>query len=205
MFCPDCNTNLDDVPVDDRCPTCAGLRRSAVVTPEPARVTGTAGAPSIGIGRDDHRPWDEKWREVLRSRDLIRDAYTDARGLGNAEVDARVNRFCSECHDLRDWLNNDIANLPGVTTTAVKHHHDTERPLRISSAVANSHKHHTRYPGQTTARIRHTLVTPDQGARVTIEVDWATPHATTVDALDLANESVDRWRAFFKQNGIAAP
>jgi hypothetical protein len=142
-------------------------------------------------------------REVLRSRDLIREAYADCRELGNVDVDARVTRFCSECHDMRDWLNNDIANLPGVTTTAVDHHH-TERPLRISSAVANSHKHHTRTRGFT-ARIRHTLMTPDQGARVTIEVDWATSQATTVDALDLANECIDSWQAFLKQNGIAVP
>jgi hypothetical protein len=38
---------------------------------------------------------------------------------------------------------------------------------------------------------------------VTIEVDWATPKASTVDALDLANECVDSWQAFLKQNGIA--
>jgi hypothetical protein len=135
----------------------------------------------------------------------IREAYTDAKGLGNAEVDARVHHFCGECHDLRDWLNKDITNLPGATRAAVDHHHHTERPLRISSAVANSHKHHTRNPSQTTARIRDTEMTPDRGARVTIEVDWATPHATTVDALDLANECVDSWRGFFNQHGIAAP
>jgi hypothetical protein len=67
MFCPACNTNLDDVPVDDPCPTCAAVRRSAVVKPEPVRVTATARAPSIGIGRDYQRPWHEKWREVLRA------------------------------------------------------------------------------------------------------------------------------------------
>jgi hypothetical protein len=203
MFCPDCNTNLDDVPVDDPCPTCAGVRRSAVVKPEPVRVTATAHAPSIGIGRDDQRPWHEKWREVVRSRDPIREAYTDCRGLGNVDVDARVTRFCSECHDLRDWLKKDLANLPGVTATDVDNHASQSGPLRISSDVANSHKHHTRKPGMTTARIRHTLMTPDNGARVTIEVDWATPKASAVDALDLANECVDSWQAFLKQNGIA--
>jgi hypothetical protein len=204
MFCAGCDTNLDHVPVGDPCPTCGGRRRSARVTPGPVQVTATAHAPSIAIGRDDHRPWHEKWREVRRSRDSIREAYSECRGLGNAAVDARVTHFCSECHDMRDWLRNDIANLPGVTLTAVKHHHDTERSLRISSAVANSNKHHTRDRG-TTARIRHTLMTPDKGARVTIEVDWATAQATTVDALDLANKCVDSWQGFLNHNGIAAP
>ena len=205
MFCPDCNTNLDNVTVHDPCPTCGRLRRSVVVCPEPAHATGAAWAPSIRVRRDDHRPWYEKWREVLRSRDLIRDAYSDARGLANVEVEARVNRFCGECHDLSDWLKHNLADLRGVTTTAVDEHVRQSEPLRKNSAVANSHKHHTRHSNQTTARIRDTLSTPDQGARVTIEIEWANAEATTLDALDLANDCVDSWRAFLTQKGIAEP
>jgi hypothetical protein len=73
----------------------------------------------------------------------------------------------------------------------------------VSSAVANSNNHHTRTHG-ITARIRDTLMTPD-GAPVTIEVHWATAQAKTFDALDLANDCVTTWRAFFAQHGIAAP
>ncbi|MGI8513672.1 MAG: hypothetical protein ACR2NT_00755 [Acidimicrobiia bacterium] len=40
---------------------------------------------------------------------------------------------------------------------------------------------------------------------MTIEVDWATPKATTVDALDLANECIDSWRAFLKDFRIPEP
>jgi hypothetical protein len=38
MFCPDCDTNLDDVPPEDPCPGCGGRRRSATVTAVVARV-----------------------------------------------------------------------------------------------------------------------------------------------------------------------
>ena len=31
MICPDCQQNLDDVPVGDPCPQCGGVQRSAVV------------------------------------------------------------------------------------------------------------------------------------------------------------------------------
>jgi hypothetical protein len=79
MFCPDCNENLDDVPVGDLCPTC-GSRRSAAVMPKPARVVVIAHQPSIQVSRPDHPIWQEKWREVLRSRDLIEKAYIDATG-----------------------------------------------------------------------------------------------------------------------------
>ena len=38
MSCPDCQTNLDQVPVGDPCPTCGGMRRDAVVTPPTANA-----------------------------------------------------------------------------------------------------------------------------------------------------------------------
>ncbi len=52
--------------------------------------------------------------------------------------------------------------------------------------------------------IGDTDVTPN-GARVTIEVNWATPQATKVDALDLAEDCVKSWRAFFVRFAIAEP
>ena len=156
------------------------------------------------VGRDDHRPWFEKWREVLRARDRVDEVYAQRiPNVGNAEVDERVTRFCSECHDMRDWLIGDLSNLADVTATDVTSQASSSPPLTMSSAVANSHKHHTRSQG-TTARIRSTHMTP-QGARVVIEVDWATPTATDVDALDLANECVASWRQFFASHGVIEP
>jgi hypothetical protein len=38
MFCPDCDTTLDDVRVSDLCPTCGGRRRSAIATAGVANV-----------------------------------------------------------------------------------------------------------------------------------------------------------------------
>jgi hypothetical protein len=49
MFCPDCNTNLDAVPVDDPCPGCGGKRRSAVAYAEVARAVATA-PPVTAVG-----------------------------------------------------------------------------------------------------------------------------------------------------------
>jgi Zn finger protein HypA/HybF involved in hydrogenase expression len=34
MTCPDCGTNLDDVPVGDPCPTCGSRRRDAIAIPD---------------------------------------------------------------------------------------------------------------------------------------------------------------------------
>jgi hypothetical protein len=203
MFCPDCDANLDAVPVGDPCPACRGTRRSAIVTPQTAAVSVTVPEPTISVTRGDDRPWLEKWREVLRARDQIALVYAQrVAGVGNAEVDERVTRFCSECHDMRDWLLGDIASLPGVAEAEVNAHARSTPWLVVASAVANSHKHHTRKAGRTTARIRSTHMTPI-GARVSIEIDWATQDAQTVDALELADACIASWRQFFVSRGIA--
>lgn len=205
MFCPDCNTNLDQVPAGTPCPGCGAGRRSAVARPATVRLTVTIPEPGINVTRNDHRPWYEKWREVVRAHDQIAEVYAGrVPGVGNVEVDERVTRFCSECHDMRDWLVGDLANLPGVTASAITAHATSSPRLQVSSAVANSHKHHTRKAGTTTARIRSTDMAP-QGARVTIEIDWASQSATNVDALDLANDCLASWRQFFGSNGIVEP
>jgi hypothetical protein len=105
-----------------------------------------------------------------------------------------------DCDHLRDWLGSD-PTLP--ITSADLDAHVLGSPLKIGNAICNTHKHHTRRSG-TTARIRDTVLGPEV-ARVTIEIDWATPHATTVDALQLAEECVASWRAFFAQHNIAEP
>lgn len=205
MFCPDCNTNLDTTAVGSSCPGCGGGRRSAVATPATIVARVSMPEPSIRVTRNDHRPWFEKGLEVVRLRDQIMQAYA-ARvpGIGNVEVDAMVTRFCSECHDLRDWLVGDLATLPGLTAKAIDAHILSAMPLQVCSAVANSHKHHTRRAGTTTARIRSTDMTPN-GARVEIEVDWASEAAMAVDALRLADECLASWSSFLLAQGIKVP
>jgi hypothetical protein len=201
MFCPDCKHNLDDVPVGDPCPGCGGDRRSAIAMPETIHTRVSIGEVSLRVTKGDARPWIEKWRRVLQCLTDIDDAYSVRSGrLGNDEVDRRVETFCVECNHLWDWLTNDVGNLPGVSAADIKSHWDQPGTLGICNAMCNSH---TRNRG-ITARIRSTSITPT-GARVTIEVDWASPSATTVDALDLANECVASWRSFFAAKGIPEP
>jgi hypothetical protein len=62
MFCPDCKTNLDDVPVGDACPGCGGKRRStiaavgvaaaAVVAHPPVIARAVAGAIDASLDAD---------------------------------------------------------------------------------------------------------------------------------------------------------
>ena len=75
---------------------------------------------------------------------------------------------------------------------------------KADAPAAKAQEAASRFADKTVARIRETDVTPT-GARVSIEIDWATPRATTVDALDLAEDCVASWRAFFAKFGIAEP
>lgn len=204
MYCPDCDASLDEVPVGEACPNCGGRRRAAIASPPPVAVVAVVEEVSYKITRSDHRPWEEKWRLVLHLRQQLAEAYAgNVPKGGNVEIDTHVTSFCVECYHFPEWLIGDLASIPGVSDTAIRHHKKAT-PLVIAEAVANSHKHHTRIQGKTTARIRDTSV-GSTGATVTIEVDWATPQATTIDALDLADQCVDSWRSFFKQYGIVEP
>ncbi len=162
--------------------------------------------PPVGvkIGRGDYRPWTEKWLLILSRIKALQAVYSgDTHGLGNLEIDSRALDFFVECDHLRDWLEGDLPALPSITPADIDRHFQSSQALRRCNAVCNSHKHHTRRSG-TTARIRDTEMTGGK-ARVTIEVDWASPSAAMVDALDLAEDCVADWRAFFTAFGIAEP
>ena len=186
------------------CPASGGRRRAANVAVETARAVVSVGEVSLKVTRGDQRPWTEKWLAVRHLLGALSDAYSgDARLLGNLEIDGLVLSFAVECDHLRDWLEGDVAALSGATPADIQQHFLSSQPLLTCNAVCNTHKHHTRLSG-TVARIRDTDVTPT-GARVTIEVDWATPQATTVDALYLAEACVASWRTFFVRFGIVEP
>ena len=203
--CEDCDANLDSVQPGEPCPTCGSTRRSIRVQAQSGLATFvTFPQPTIRISRDDKRPWVEKWKSTMSRLDALRAVYTRAEEpKSNVDVDNRALDFFVDCDHLRDWIAEDDVSLPTITWTEVRGHLASSPPLQVCNAICNSHKHHTRASG-VTARIRDTEIGP-HGARVTIEVGWATPSATTVDALDLAEQCVESWRVFFKAQGISEP
>lgn len=202
MFCPECDAKLDEVEVGLPCPTCRGNRRSAIARPQTVDVVVDVNPIGLRIRRDDLRPWLEKWADVTHSLQEVSAAYHGFEEVGNVELDQRVTRFFVECDHLRDWLIGDHASLSELSEGDVHEHFESSWSLQVCNAICNSHKHHTRRSGMT-ARIRETSIGP-VGGHVTIEVDWASPTATTLDALDLAQQCVDSWRGFLNANGIIA-
>jgi len=168
MFCPDCDTNLDEVEVGNPCPGCSGMRREAIVSPKsvPMRVD----VPEVGVKvtRGDLRPWTEKWQIVRHYRDALAATYSGASGrVGNLEVEGRVQSFFVECDHLQEWLENDVENFAGASKADIQSHVQGSNPLTVCKAISNTRKHHTREWGST-ARIRETS-TESTGASVALK------------------------------------
>jgi hypothetical protein len=133
------------------------LSRPANVAVQAIGVVTPVGELSLKVTKGDHRPWTEKWLTVLHCFDALRATYSgDARQLGNLEIERRALTFFVECNHLRDWLMEDLTTRPGVARADIDKHFQESVPLRRCNAICNTHKHHTRRAGMTTARIRDT-------------------------------------------------
>jgi hypothetical protein len=203
-FCTDCQTDLDDIPVGIACPVCEGRNRTIELTVAIAgfaSVEVAANQPHALIWDDDDRPWTEKWASVQFRLKELRAAYTSNVTLETVDLRLRATSFCDECNALRDWLGKDKALPTSIQSKAWKYR-ESKEALRMCRDLCDSGKHLMRDRGGPTARIRSTDSFPP---RVTIEINWASPDATTKDALDLAEDCVQAWRDFFKTVGITEP
>ena len=204
MFCPDCGSDLAQVPVGTPCPDCAGKRRQAVVELLPISTVAVAEEVSYVIGKGDQRNWAEQWQRLVRGRDAIQSAYSLDGVRSSLDIENSVLSFFCDCSHLKDWMLGDIEALPGVTSHEIDDHIGSSQALLCAEALCNTSKHHTRRVGRVTARIRQVEVAPET-ARVTIEVEWATPNATHHDALDLADRCIGSWREFLAEFNIPEP
>lgn len=204
MTCPDCLASLDGVPAGQPCPNCGGSRRDAHVAAT-VHVGVAVYSAAVEVEPDPHRPWFQKWFNVLQSLAALDDAYLRTPAGGNVEVDARVERFFGECNDMRDWLKADHVNLPLLADKDVDDHANGDPDLRVGNGMANTHKHHTVTRGKdpVTARIQRTRAS-DSGASATLHYrSPSDPTDRQVDAQTLAHDCVASWRAFFNQHQIA--
>ena len=200
MSCPDCGTALGNVPVNQPCPTCGGLRRDATVFPATATARGFAPDPTIAIGYAPQRPWQQKWHDIVDLFEQITNTYRTR--LGNEPVRLMVEDFFGSCRELADWLTKDAHNTQALAF--VNSHPD----LRLCDAIAQTTKHHTRDkqpsnkdPDPVTARITRVISGP---AGVQVEIGWSSVSGTsgTEDALYLARKCMTAWQSFFQQQGL---
>jgi len=223
MICPDCGSDLDNVPVGSPCPGCGGQSRDATVTSETANVR--VGAPhpqdhtihaegiasfdfvggitGVTVTRFGPPGWGERWRKIRDIAAEIEDAYGGRKlGLGNASVEGLIYYFCGECDHLRDSLKRDD-KLPAIGSKLVEGFVRTSPAIQRCRDINNTYKHHKRGKRQTTARIRTVSITESGAwARIMFEPYGGTPYE--LDARHVARAAASEWRRFLVLNSIPA-
>ena len=131
MICPDCQQNLDDVPVGDPCPQCGGNRRSAVVEAQAAMVGVSAISASVSIGYNLTPGWAYQWRTIQRHLARLREQYQGINPLGNLDVEETVHALFLSLFHLGDWLHQDQATSLTDTTVNdwINQHPELARPM----------------------------------------------------------------------------
>jgi hypothetical protein len=175
MNCHDCGAGLDDVPVGDPCPKCGSRRRDATVFAHPATAKVVVPTPTIGIGYNPHRPWQQKWQDVEYGLEQVESAYDAPQGwYDNEHMRRVVEGFFKDCRELADWLWQDHLST-GLDKKTVMNDMMADPDLRLADAIAQTTKHHTRKPSRTnpdpiTARITDIITGP--GGRQ-VKIGWS--------------------------------
>ena len=207
MICPDCQQNLDDVPVGDPCPQCGGKRRSAVVQAQAAMAAVSAMSATVSIGYNLQPGWAYQWHGIQRHLARLHEQYQGIRMLGNVDVEETVHSLFLGLYHLYDWLHQDSTlSLSEPTVRAWIDQH--QNSLGLCRAYANTWKHMKRdRTGALIAQITRIESGPN-GQKVTIGYrpwDQPTLSMTEVDGLALAEQSEQDWRDFLKTHGIPLP
>jgi hypothetical protein len=207
MICPDCQRNLDDVPVGDPCPQCGGGKRSAVVQAGAALVGVEALTASVSIGYSLTPGWAYQWRIIQRHLARLREQYQGIDTRGNVDVEETVHALFLSLFHLGDWLHQDSALSSTAQTVKawIDQHPGT---LGLCRDYANTWKHMVR--NQATARIAQitAIESGQNGYIVTIgyrHQGQPQQPMTPVDALDLAEQSEQDWRGFLAAHSISIP
>ncbi len=208
MFCPDCQTNLDDVPANDPRPT-AGV----------ADVQASSSSVGVSVGMADSAFWLEQWLRVEKALALLRAAYEPGANVSSTvEVDLRVRSFFTECHHFGDdWIEKDLDNWPGIESAQGEDHIKNSQALSACEAICNKAKHAERSkPKSSTGRVLTIDSRPNGSHRVRLRVDWhpeseywhpesewAYECPWCPDALELAEDCVASWREFLAAAEVA--
>jgi hypothetical protein len=176
-------------------------------------VQGTATATIRVTGRnlesslvyEGPRPWHEQWLTVLNRLERLRDAYDPLCTLSSDDMKRQAHDFFVECWTLKDWLQSDDVSALPASKAVLDGYCSKESPLRVCQAMANVKKHRQLdSPEKLSARISRLTQKPT-GRALTITYGSSVEPDRHVDALDLAEQSVNAWRRFLRQHGLTQP
>ena len=188
----------------DPCPECGSVDRTVAVALT-VEVEATAMTPTLGIGYDKQRPWQEQWRSVLRCREELARCYSGENDDSRKDWKNVPGDFCKDCWHQKDHLKTDPtvpASVQGLVEERAKNRKKDGPATRLVGDVANTARHGRR-EGHTEAYAGEMVVEPS-GKKRTFRIDWTDPSGNTgnEDSLKLADDAVAEWRAFFSATGL---
>lgn len=205
VACGDCGTDLSGVGPGGPCPECGSHTRAVSAPAGLAEASAVATPVGARLAYAEVRPWQEKWRTVLKAQDDVKRAYSGwSDGPSDSEDWKKIPiDFCNHCYHLMDWIKCDPA-VPTTVQDAVDGFVSKHTAIMLARDVFDTDKHHTRWPGKRPARIAKMERKPGSPPRAEFTVGWRRPDGIEelVDARDLARDAVAEWRDFLTQNQL---
>ena len=91
--------------------------------------------PTIAIGYNKPRPWQQKWQDLLHALEQLERAYVTEEGQGNEHVRRLVEDSFATCRELADWLWQD-KQYASLNKSAVMAFMLGNPHLRLADALA---------------------------------------------------------------------
>jgi len=203
VTCSNCGSDRSGVGEGKPCPECGSVDRTVAVSLT-AELKATAMAPTLGIGYDKQRPWQEQWRSVLRRREELARCYSGDNDDSREDWRDVPRDFCKDCWHLKDHLKTDPAvpeSVQGLVEERANNRKKDGPATRLVGDVANTAKHGRR-EGRTEAYVGEMFIEP--GGKRTFRIDWTDPSGKTgnEDSLKLADDAVAEWQGFFSATGL---
>jgi len=152
----------------------------------------------------------DKWRRLKKAHHNLKYFYTaNPRGIDNTEAKDAAEDFFTQCYHLKDWL---IKDQSVKIVSDVEKYITGCKGLSIAADICNSFKHagldrKSRSGKKIDEMLTHMKIDLvenrrrfESSSRIEIIID-----GTKQDALDLADQCMIEWKAFFKQDNISLP
>jgi hypothetical protein len=206
--CKACGASLDGVPEGGPCPVCGSTERQKNLSAGAIfDAIAVVDSVSVSIGHPQVPTWATLWAQIERRMTRLRELYDPASKVSTAVMEDEIDALLTCLNHLGDWLQHDDT-LPAFEKETVEAGMTASAPLALCRDYVNTFKHHTREettrnPDPRVARVESTTMDASgQSAQISHWSKSDPEHAQRIDALKLAAQCYDAWRAWLTREGV---